>query len=31
MIKELIQIVEDDVSVKRLLEITFKNYQFKRA
>lgn len=28
MIKELIQIVEDDISVKRLLEITFKKYQF---
>ncbi|MFA5234660.1 MAG: response regulator transcription factor [Sulfurimonas sp.] len=26
--KQLIQIVEDDVSVKKLLEITFKEYQF---
>jgi two-component system KDP operon response regulator KdpE len=26
--KQLIQIIEDDVSVKKLLEITFKEYQF---
>ena len=26
--KELIQIIEDDISVKKLLEITFKEYGF---
>ena len=28
MMKKLIQIVEDDLSVKKLLEITFKEYDF---
>ncbi len=28
MMKKLIQIVEDDISVKKLLEITFKEYDF---
>ena len=26
--KKLIQIIEDDISVKKLLEITFKEYGF---